>query len=241
MKWSRSAWASAEPSVGSVPAPSSSSRTSVSGSGRLDDPGDRAQVTRERRQALGDRLLVADVGEDVAEHRQARAGLGRDVEAGLVHEREQAERAQGDRLAARVRPGHHERRVAIAEPDVDRHDPPAQPGVAGARAGRPRAGRPSRPGWRPSPRPGAPWPPTGRTGPARRATRAAGRRCAATSADSSSRIRSISSRSATWASRQALPSSTATSGSTNRVWPLPDASWTIPFTRLRASALTGTT
>ncbi len=29
MKWSRSAWASAEPSVGSVPAPSSSSSTSV--------------------------------------------------------------------------------------------------------------------------------------------------------------------------------------------------------------------
>src|SRR5258705_479433 len=31
MKWSRSAWASAEPSVGSVPAPSSSSSTSVPG------------------------------------------------------------------------------------------------------------------------------------------------------------------------------------------------------------------
>ena len=31
MKWSRSAWASAEPSVGSVPAPSSSSRISVPG------------------------------------------------------------------------------------------------------------------------------------------------------------------------------------------------------------------
>ena len=31
MKWSSSAWASAEPSVGSVPAPSSSSSTSVPG------------------------------------------------------------------------------------------------------------------------------------------------------------------------------------------------------------------
>ena len=34
MKWSSRAWASAEPSVGSVPAPSSSSRTSVSGPAR---------------------------------------------------------------------------------------------------------------------------------------------------------------------------------------------------------------
>ena len=46
---------------------------------------------------------------------------------------------------------------------------------------------------------------------------------------------------ATWASRQALPSSTATSGSMNSVWPLPDASWTMPLTFERASALTGTT
>ena len=62
-----------------------------------------------------------------------------------------------------------------------------------------------------------------------------------TSAESSSRIRSISCCSATWASRHALPSSTATSGSTKRVWPLPEASWTIPLTRLRESARTGTT
>ena len=42
--------------------------------GRLDDPDDRAQVAREGRQRLGDRLLVADVGEDVAEDRQPAAG-----------------------------------------------------------------------------------------------------------------------------------------------------------------------
>ena len=41
--------------------------------GRLDDPDDRAQVAGERRQRLGDRLLVADVGEDVAPDRQAAA------------------------------------------------------------------------------------------------------------------------------------------------------------------------
>ena len=44
-----------------------------------------------------------------------------------------------------------------------------------------------------------------------------------------------------WASRQALPSSTTTSGSMNSVWPLPDWSWTMPLTLLRASARTGTT
>jgi len=64
---------------------------------------------------------------------------------------------------------------------------------------------------------------------------------AATNADSSSRMRAISACSATCASRQAFPSSTATRGSTKRVWPLPDASWTMPLTRERASALTGTT
>ena len=132
MKWSRSAWASAEPSVGSVPAPSSSSRTSVPGPGGLDDPGDRAEVARERRERLGDRLLVADVGEDVAEDRQPRAGRGRDVEPGLVHEREQAERPQRDGLAAGVRAGHDERRVAVAEADVDRDDAAGQAGMAGA-------------------------------------------------------------------------------------------------------------
>ncbi len=131
MKWSSSAWASAEPSVGSVPAPSSSSRTSVPGPGRLDDPDDRAQVSREGRQRLGDRLLVADVGEDVAPDGQPAAGLGRDVQPGLVHEAEQPERAQRDGLAAGVRAGHDERRVAVAEADVDGHDAPAQPRVAG--------------------------------------------------------------------------------------------------------------
>ena len=44
------------------------------------------QVARERRQRLGDRLLVADVGEDVAQDRQPAAGLGRDVQPGLVHQ-----------------------------------------------------------------------------------------------------------------------------------------------------------
>ena len=98
------------------------------GSGRLDDPDDRAEVARERRERLGDRLLVADVGEDVAPDRQAAAGLGRHVQPGLVHQAEQAERPQRDRLAAGVRAGDDEGRVAVAEPDVDGHDPAGQPG-----------------------------------------------------------------------------------------------------------------
>ncbi len=57
--------------------------------------------------------------------------------------------------------------------------------------------------------------------------------------DSSSRIRPSSSSTADCASRQALPSSTTTSGSTNSVCPLPEASCTIPLTRPRASARIG--
>ena len=99
--------------------------------GRLDDRGDPPQVPGEGRQRLGDRLLVADVGEHVAPDRQAAALGGRDVQPGLVHQAEQAERPQRDRLAAGVRAGHDEGRVAVAEADVDGHDPPGQPGVAG--------------------------------------------------------------------------------------------------------------
>ena len=64
---------------------------------------------------------------------------------------------------------------------------------------------------------------------------------AATTAESSSRMRSTSAPSASCASRHALPSSTATSGSTNSVWPLPEASWTMPLTWPRASDRIGIT
>ena len=99
--------------------------------GLLHDPHDRAQVPGERRERLGDRLFVADVGEHVAQHGQAAARGGRDVEPGLVHQREQPERAQRDGLAAGVRAGHDERRVVAAEADVDRDDAAGQARVAG--------------------------------------------------------------------------------------------------------------
>ncbi len=201
------------------------------GSGRLDDPDDRAEVPGERRQRLGDRLLVTDVGEHVAPDRQPAARGRRDVQAGLVHQAQQAERPERDGLAAGVRAGHDQRRVAVAEADVDRHHAPGEARVAGRQEhhlgsfGRLRAGRLHLGGQR---RLGGP-----EVEPGQRVERLASapRALAATNADSSSRIRATSSASATCASRQAFPSSTATSGSMNRVWPLPEASWTMPLTR----------
>ena len=55
---------------------------------------------------------------------------GRDVQPGLVHEAEQAERPQRDGLAAGVRAGDDERRVAVAEADVDRDDAAGQARMA---------------------------------------------------------------------------------------------------------------
>ena len=92
------------------------------GPGGPHDRVDPLEVAAERREALSDRLLVPDVGEHVAEDRQLAAALGGDLQPGLVHEREQAERAQRHGLAAGVGPGDDERGVAVAEPDVDGHD-----------------------------------------------------------------------------------------------------------------------
>ena len=99
--------------------------------GRLHDPDDRAKVAGEGRQRLRDRLLVADVGEDVTPDRQPAAGRRRDVQARLVHDAEQAQGPQGHRLAAGVRAGHDQGRVAVAEPDVDRDDLAGQARVPG--------------------------------------------------------------------------------------------------------------
>ena len=91
--------------------------------GFLHDPGDGPEMARERGQGLRDRLLVTDISEHVTPDGQAAARGCRDVQAGLVHEAQQAERAQGDRLAARVRPGDDEGGVAVPQPDIDRDRP----------------------------------------------------------------------------------------------------------------------
>ena len=146
MKWSSRAWASAEPSVGSVPAPSSSSSTSVPGPASADDPGDRAQVARERRQATGRRTVRRRCRRRRRARRAGGCPVGRHVQAGLVHQREQAKGPQGHGLAPGVRPGHDQRRVAVAEPDVDRDHAAGQARMAGAQEARLRARRPSRRG-----------------------------------------------------------------------------------------------
>ena len=193
MKWSSSAWASAEPSVGSVPAPSSSSRTRV--------PGPAASTIRviERRWPENvERLWAIDCSSPMSAKTsrnigQPRAGLGRDVEPGLVHQAQQPERPERHGLAAGVRPGHDERGVAVAEPDVDRDHAAGQARMAGAEedhlrpvGGLGRASRRCRP--------------RGCALAAQKSNRASAASVsrsatafAATSAESSSRIRSISS------------------------------------------------
>ncbi len=75
---------------------------------RIHDAHDIGHVRREGGQALLDALLVADVGPDLADEANLRAGVGRDVQAGQRHQRQQSDRLQGDRLAAGVGSGDHE-------------------------------------------------------------------------------------------------------------------------------------
>ncbi len=86
--------------------------------GDRDDRGDRPQVARERREAARDRLLVADVREDLLEHGQPRRASGWSQPA-LVERGCEPERLQRDGLAARVRARHDERAHA-RERQVDR-------------------------------------------------------------------------------------------------------------------------
>ena len=76
----------------------------------------------ERREVLGDRLIVADDGEDPFEHRHARALRRGDVAAGLRHQREQRERFERDRLAAGVRAGDEQQRSIGRQLEIHRHD-----------------------------------------------------------------------------------------------------------------------
>ena len=137
MKWSSRAWASAEPSVGSVPAPSSSSSTSV--------PGPAASTIRMIERMWPENVdsdwaidcsspMSAKTSRKIGSRQPGAAGTCR---PGLVHQREQPERAQRDRLAAGVRAGDDERGEAVAEADVDR----ARRGRSGP-GGAPRAARP---------------------------------------------------------------------------------------------------
>ena len=89
-------------------------------------------MAREGRQRLGNALLVADVGHDLPEDGQPRAVGGRNAQAGLVHERQEAERLQRHGLPAGIRAGDDEGAVAeaVTEAQVDRHRRVAEQRVA---------------------------------------------------------------------------------------------------------------
>ena len=94
-------------------------RAVAAGVQNSDDVG---HMRRERRQALLDALLVADVRHDLVEHGQAAAVGGGNVQTALRHHGEQAHGLERDRLAAGVRAGDDKGVKVRAERHVDGHD-----------------------------------------------------------------------------------------------------------------------
>ena len=81
--------ASAAPSTGSVPAPSSSSSTSELSPAAFRMADNVGHVRREGGQALFDALFIADVGQHFVKHRQAAAVRSRNHQAAHHHQGEQ--------------------------------------------------------------------------------------------------------------------------------------------------------
>ena len=79
-------------------------------------------VRGERGQRLLDRLFVADVRKDLAEHRDLAALVRRNEHAGARHQRKQTDGFERDRFAAGVGSGDDQRVVAVSDPNGDRHD-----------------------------------------------------------------------------------------------------------------------
>ena len=75
------------------------------GGGLLEDADDIGDVPGKGGQRLFDGLLVADIGVNIQKDAEAGAGLNRDVQPGLRHERQQPDCFEGDGLAAGVGPG----------------------------------------------------------------------------------------------------------------------------------------
>ena len=94
--------------------------------GGLDDAHDVGHVRREGGERLFDRLLVADVGEDVVEDGDARAGLGGHGQSGLGHQAEQSDGLERDRLAAGVGSGDQHAAGVGGQGGRDRDDIAAQ-------------------------------------------------------------------------------------------------------------------
>ena len=232
------AWASAAPSSGSVPAAGSSSSTSDRGpaASRVRPGGGRGPEKVDR--LSRDRLVVADVGQHPVEHRQARPSRGR-AKAALVQHGEQAERLEGDGLAAGVGARDHQGAEARAG---RRSTGTAVPGRAAGGGRAPRSTSSA-----------------GSTGqPSQRAReRAAGQarsRCGQrlhgvvegrppppTRLESAARMRSTSSRSRGRQLATPVVGLDQGIGSTKSVSPEAELSWTMPGTAERELALTAST
>ena len=78
-------------------------------------------VRRKRGQRLLDRLLVADVGEHMVEHRQFALLARRNHQPARGHQRQQADGFQRDGFAAGVRAGNHQRVERCAQFQRDGH------------------------------------------------------------------------------------------------------------------------
>ena len=87
--------------------------------GGSQDVGNAGDVRAEGAERLFQTLFIANVGEDVREHRHAAAFAGRDVHSALGHQTEQTGRFQCDRFAAGVRSSDDEQIEAVAETDID--------------------------------------------------------------------------------------------------------------------------
>ncbi len=84
--------ARAAPSCGSVPAPSSSSEDQRVRVAFAEDADYVLDMPRKCRKGLFNGLLVADVGKDLVEDADLRAGFGWDVQASLSHQSQQPHR-----------------------------------------------------------------------------------------------------------------------------------------------------
>ena len=92
------------------------------GARRVEDLPRLAHERGERREVLGEALLVADHGEDLIRERHAAARRRGDVAAGVGHEDEETARLERDRLATRVRSAQDEPRSVGGDAEVDGHD-----------------------------------------------------------------------------------------------------------------------
>ena len=88
----------------------------------LQDVAQCGDVRRERRQARGDRLPIADVGEHRGEHRERRLGSERRNDAALGHQAQEPDGLDEHRLAARIRTGDEDRELVGREHQVERND-----------------------------------------------------------------------------------------------------------------------